>query len=186
MFKWSDSDKIVIPVTVLIICIIAVGLYFLTRHRSKWVKKIPLQIISVALIGLEIAKQIYFHNNPEFTYYVLPLHFCSMILILMPLSQLFGEKVGGVFRPMAFIYSILVFILVLANPHALIGDSTSDIFGSFHNIHTYFFGYCVSYIFHCACGLRAEIQTLHKRFLRNSIIYFVRSSVRVCAQHQLR
>lgn len=143
MFKWSDSDKIVIPVTVLIICIIAVGLYFLTRHRSKWVKKIPLQIISVALIGLEIAKQIYFHNNPEFTYYVLPLHFCSMILILMPLSQLFGEKVGGVFRPMAFIYSILVFILVLANPHALIGDSTSDIFGSFHNIHTYFFHFSV-------------------------------------------
>lgn len=143
MFKWSVSDKTVIPVTVLIICAFAVGLYFLLRKKSARLKRIPLQILSVFVVGLEIAKQIYYYNNPDFTYYILPLHFCSLILLLMPLSQLFGERVGKIFKPMAFVYSILVFILVLANPYALIGNSTSDIFGSFHNVHTYFFHFTV-------------------------------------------
>lgn len=143
MFKWSNSDKIVIPVTLLIICAIAIGLHFLLRNKDSRLKRIPLQIISVFVVGLEIAKQIYFHNNPEFDYYVLPLHFCSLILLLMPLSQLFGEKIGRIFKPMAFVYSMLVFILVLINPNALIGTSTADIFGNFHNIHTYFFHFSV-------------------------------------------
>ncbi len=143
MFKWSNSDKIVIPVTILIICVIAVGLHFLLRNKSNMLKKVPLQIISVFLVGLEIAKQIYYYGNPDFTYYVLPLHFCSLILLLMPLSQLFGEKVGMIFRPMAFLYSMLMSVLVLINPHALIGTSTSDIFGNFHNIHTFFFHFSV-------------------------------------------
>lgn len=143
MFKWSQSDIVVIPVTILIICAMAVGLHFLLKNKDRRQKRIPLQIISVFIVGLEIAKQIYYHDNPDFTYYVLPLHFCSLILLLMPLSQLFGEKVGRIFKPMAFIYSILVFILILVNPYALIGSSTENIFGNFHNIHTYFFHFSV-------------------------------------------
>lgn len=143
MFIWSASDKIAIPVTVLIICVAAIVLYFLLRNKSSAIKRIPLQIISVFVIGLEIAKQIYYSSQPEFDYYVLPLHFCSMILLLMPLSQLFGDRFGKIFKPMAFVYSLLVFILVLVNPNALIGASTSGIFASFHNFHAFFFHFSV-------------------------------------------
>lgn len=143
MFKWNKADLIAIPITLLIICVLAVGLYFLLRNRSPKIKRIPLQIISVFMVVFEIAKQAYFHGRPEYTNYILPIHFCSLILLLMPLAQCCGEKMGRIFRPMAFIYSALVVVLLMANPHALIGYSAANIFGSFRNAHNYIFHFTV-------------------------------------------
>lgn len=138
----------------LIFTALAVGLHFLLRKKKQFKRRIPLQIITLIVVIIEIVKQIYYHDNPDFTYYVLPLHFCSLFMVLMPLSQFFGNKVGNIFKPMTFVYSCLVFILVLANPNALIGQSTSDILGSFHNIHTFVFHFSVIayFIFSIALG----------------------------------
>ncbi len=143
MFKWSKSDLIVIPLMLLIISASAVLLHFLLRNKKYYIRRIPLQIISLIVVVIEIIKQFYYRGNPDFTYYVLPLHFCSLFMVLMPLSQFFGHKVGSIFKPMTFVYSGLVTVLVLVNPNALIGQSTSDILGSFHNIHTFVFHFSV-------------------------------------------
>ena len=154
MFKWSKSDLIVIPLTLLIISFSAILLRFLLREKKHFIRRIPLQIIALIVVAIEITKQIYYHGKPDFTFYVLPLHFCSLFQVLMPLSQFFGSKVASIFKPMTFVYSCLVTVLVLANPNALIGQSTSDILGSFHNIHTFVFHFSVIayFIFSIALG----------------------------------
>lgn len=154
MFTWSKTDAILIPLMLAVFIVVALVLRFLLRNKGQFIKKIPLQIITLVVVVIEVAKQIYYHNNSEFTYYVLPIHFCSLFMVLMPLSQFCGNKAGSFFKPMTFVYSSLVFILVLANPNALIGQSTSDIFGSFHNIHTFIFHFSVIayFIFSIALG----------------------------------
>ena len=56
MFKWSDADKIAIPVMMLIVAALAVALAFLLRGKSEKVKNVPLHIIAGLMIALEVAK----------------------------------------------------------------------------------------------------------------------------------
>lgn len=143
MFKWTKSDAIVLPLVLLGLILVGVALGFLLRKQKGWIKRIPLMLIALLVLGLEIAKQAVYAGKPDFNYYVLPLHFCSLFVVLFPLSQLFGERFGSVFKPMAFCYAIAVMCLTYVNPVGLIGNSTADVFGSFHNFHTFFFHHAV-------------------------------------------
>lgn len=143
MFKWTRSDVIVLPLVLLGLILLALAARFLLRKKEGWIKRIPLILISLLVLGLEIAKQCLYAGKPDFNFYVLPLHFCSLFVVLFPLSQLLGERVGSVFKPMAFCYAVAVMALTYANPLGLIGTSTGDVFGSFQNFHTFFFHHAV-------------------------------------------
>ena len=60
MFQWSKAEATVLPIALLITLVLALAVTFLTRKKSETVKKIPLMIITTAMIGMEIAKQIYY------------------------------------------------------------------------------------------------------------------------------
>lgn len=139
MFVWTKSDAIVLPLVLLGIILSAVGLHFLLRNKNKWLRKLPLMLIAVFVLAMEIAKQAFYAGKPEFNFYVLPLHFCSLFVLLFPLSQLCGEKVGKIFKPLSFCYAIAVMFLMYTNPKAIIGYSTANPFGNFQDFHTFFF-----------------------------------------------
>lgn len=143
MFKWTSYDAIVLPVMYLLICVLGTVLHFALKNAKPFFRKLPLRILAINVVVAEIAKQIYYGCFEEFTYYVLPLHFCSLFLITMPVSQFCKERTAKYFKPSAFAFSLIVALLILVNPHALIGNSSADLFGSFHNAHTFFFHFSV-------------------------------------------
>lgn len=139
MFEWNKDDAIVIPLTYAFFCVAAIIWRLAFKNAKPVLKTLPLKILAVTVLLAEIAKQIYYNCFEDFTLYILPLHFCSLFFVIMPLSQLCGKKVGAIFKPATFVYSFFVLVLILVNPHTLIGNSPSDLFGSFHNTHTFIY-----------------------------------------------
>ena len=88
---------------------------------------------------LEIVKQIYCTVATDYDYWKLPLHFCSLYVVLYPLSHCFGEKCSKIFKPLAFVYSVMGVILLYLFPSVLLGTTTENIFGSFVNFHGFVF-----------------------------------------------
>lgn len=142
MFKWSDTDKIVLPVMLVAIIFIAVFLWCLLKGKNEKIRKIPLQIIAVIVIMLEISKQVYYLTTTYITY-ALPIHFCTLVLILMPLSQFLPKKVAEYFKSPTLVFSLIISVLIYIHPKSMIGDATATIFTSFPSFHTFAFHFCV-------------------------------------------
>lgn len=142
MFKWSQTDKIWLPCMLVAIVVIAILLHCLLKNKSDKTKKIPLQIISVFVVILEIAKQIYFLSTTYETY-ALPIHFCTLVFLTFPLAQFLPEKVASWLKAPAFAFSFVILILLCVHPSSMIGNATSNIFANFKNFHTFAFHFAV-------------------------------------------
>ena len=146
MFYYTKNDAIILPISLVVIVGLSIALAFLLKGKSQKLRKLPLQILAVFVVCCEIAKQIYY-SFQDFTLYVLPLHFCSLFIILLPLSQLCGEKVGKIFKPVAIVYGIIMMFIFYLNPHSVIGSACNGVFANFHNWHTFFFHHAVIFYF---------------------------------------
>lgn len=152
MFKWTVGDAIALPVTLVIIIICAVLMrIFLKSDRAK---RIPLMVLAVLIVVLEVCKQIYYNTYEPFTLYILPVHFCSTFIWLMPLAQFTKGKFNKFIKPMPVCYSLIVILIMYAYPHMLLGNSPSAPFASFHNAHTYLFHHTIVayFVFSVALG----------------------------------
>ena len=72
---WSSIHaKTVLPsISVMIVLAITIG--WLLRNKSEKIRMIPIQVISVVILLLEVAKQIYCIVT-GYDLYSIPLHFC--------------------------------------------------------------------------------------------------------------
>lgn len=139
MFKWSSSDKIAIPILLLSVILISILLHFLLKNKSEKVKRIPLIVISLLLIILEVAKQIYFFANGVYTVKQLPAHFCSLIVVIIALSEFLPKKLSKYLEVPSVVFPIMTILLVLVHPNSMIGNSSSAIFKDFPNFHAFMF-----------------------------------------------
>lgn len=139
MFKWSESDKIAIPIMFLCIILICVGLYFIMKNKEDKIKRIPLKIICLALILLEIIKQLYFIIKGTYTVNHIPAHFCSLIVVIIALTEFLPKKLSKWLEVPSVVFPIIAIILVLVHPQSMIGSSSSKIFLDFPNFHAFIF-----------------------------------------------
>ena len=139
MFKWSYYDKIALPIVLAFIICISILLHFLLKNKSEKIKQIPLHIISVTLIILEITKQIYFIATNTYTAKVLPIHFCSLIVVIIALTQFLPKKISKWLDVPSIIFPLAVMVLILIHPYAMIGNSSQTMFISFTRFHAFYF-----------------------------------------------
>lgn len=162
MFDWSSSEKIVLPIAFVINVLIATLICLLTKNKSKKIKRIPLTIITILVIILEIAKQIYFIFT-KYNVYALPLHFCSLFIYFYIIANFIkkGEHFGDV---MTLSYSIVVIIAIICNPSNVIGESCDNIFQSFPVFHSFFYHFLMILYFSILLASNL-IETSKKDFL---------------------
>lgn len=164
MFKYDTSDIIALIGGIIIIVVISILLKKFLGNKGEKVKKIPLQVLAVIIVLLEIAKQIYyfikFKQTGVFDKYVLPIHFCSLFIILFPFVQFTKKKYADFLRPMPMCYAVIMALMLYINPHALLGNACSNIFANFHNFHTYAFHHVVLAYF--AFSIALDDYTPHK------------------------
>lgn len=137
VFEYSFSDKIVIPVGIAIGIIIGVIMKFTIKKDNY--KRIPFIVISVILLAIEIAKVTIHLVRGTYGVAQYPMHFCSLFLIIYPLSSFFGKKVTRIFKPMAFVYSLFATVMLLVNPRAMIGNNAQSMFNDFLSFHSVLF-----------------------------------------------
>lgn len=139
MFKWSSSDKIMIPIMLFSIIIISLVLFFVLRNKSEKVKRIPLMVISVSLIVLEVVKQIYFISKGTYTANHIPAHFCSLIVFIIAFAEFLPKKLSKWLEVPSVVFPIIALVLLLVHPQSMIGGSSGKIFKDFPNFHAFMF-----------------------------------------------
>ena len=143
MFNWSSGDTAVLPAALITIIICGVVLRVILKNKGEKWRKLPLRILAIGIVLLEVAKQIYYNTYESYTLYVLPLHFCSTFIWLIPIAQFTKGKIGKFFKPMPFCYSLVVIFLMYAFPRVLLGNATSAVFGNFRYAHTFLYHHAI-------------------------------------------
>ena len=146
MFQWSKAEATVLPIALLITLVLALAVTFLTRKKSETLKKIPLMIIITAMIGMEIAKQIYYVKAGYDTW-AIPLHFCSLFMYVYFGCAFFKGKIGNVFKCLSLCMSLLFIVIFYCYPSSVIGESTSNIFKDFLSAHTFIYHHLIFLFF---------------------------------------
>lgn len=142
MFEWTKSQIIVLTLSFLIALIIALVLRKFLNGKSEIIRRIPLIIVTILLIGLEIAKQtVGFAIG--YSYSILPLQFCSTFYIWFSLAQFTKGGFQRSMQIMSVVSAIIMVVMLLISPFSLIGYSTDNIFLNFSNFHTFTFHYLV-------------------------------------------
>lgn len=143
MFKWSKSDALVLPIALAVIIVSAVVMRLILRNKSEFYRSLPLKFLAALIVALEIGKQLEYIIWLSYSVYVLPMHFCSTFIWLMPLAQFTKGKVKDFFKPMPLFYSFLVFVLMYVYPHVLLGDATSYLFDNFSASHSFLYHHTI-------------------------------------------
>lgn len=133
---WTDSEKIALPIALLIVFIITIIVYLLTKNKSNKIKKLPLFIVSSIMLCLEVVKQILAIS--DYSYWSIPLHFCSFFLfwtLLATFSK--NDNWSKMGYNMSVVFGILFLLLFYINPSTIIGSSSENILQSFSSFHTF-------------------------------------------------
>ncbi len=142
MFSWSNSEKIVLPIALIIVLVAAFLISFLLRKRDEKIKRIPLMILTVITLVLEIVKQILGIIN-GYNLWNIPLHFCSLFLYFYPLASFFKGKVREFGSTMCIVSATLFLLLFYTNPSSIISSSCDNIFESFSTFHTFIYHHII-------------------------------------------
>ena len=142
MFKYTLKESILLPS--LLAIFIAMGVLFKIFLKTERSRKIVFIVIGVLIFTLEIVKQIYCAFATDYDYWKLPLHFCSLYVFLYPLAHWFGKKCSKIFKPLAFVYSMIGAVLLYVFPSVLLGNTAENVLGSFVNFHGFVFHNLIS------------------------------------------
>lgn len=139
---YTSSELFVIPTMFLILLAITLMLWLLLRDKNKMVQNIPFIIITLALIGGEIAKQI-ISIRQGYDFWNLPLHFCSTYFIWFALAEFsFGEMRKSM-QNIAFVATVYLAVGMYIAPRGILGSACDNIFADFYSAHSFFFHHLV-------------------------------------------
>lgn len=109
MELWSDLHLKTLLPAIFVFAGISIFLGIWLAKKDESIRLIPIKILSVILVLLEIAKQIY-SISIGYDLYNLPLHFCSIIVFLLPI---FAFYKGKHCRPIRCITSVCCLLATL-------------------------------------------------------------------------
>lgn len=124
MTFWTpDHANILLPALGVILALAALA-FFTLRRAPRLVRLIPLQLISLTLLALELQKQRAARApQVEFDPRVLPFHFCSLFLLLLPLSAFLWGKLGERVRAVTAVLCCGVTVITYVCPYHIINLS---------------------------------------------------------------
>lgn len=175
MFQYSSAESFWLPIMLAIIIVVCLCLGLILKNKPEKIKRITLIIIAIILLILEVVKQLYNAFNGSYSTWIIPLHFCSMFVFLIPLAEFFNGKIRDMSQALAFTCSFMFVALFYFQPSGVLGNATSNVFGSFNSFHTFVYHHLIILYF----GLTISLN-LYKPKMKHTLyvligltIYFI-------------
>ena len=115
-----------------------------------------------------MVKQLYNAFNGSYSTWIIPLHFCSMFVFLIPLAEFFNGKIRDMSQALAFTCSFMFVALFYFQPSGVLGNATSNVFGSFNSFHTFVYHHLIILYF----GLTISLN-LYKPKMKHTLYVFI-------------
>lgn len=136
---WTLTHAITIFPTFVVLFAFAFLIGHLLKGKSELVRTIPLQLIAMALILMELIKQVkalpdYANGN----LYALPFHYCSLFLYILPLHSFCRVKPRPIIDALTVMLTASLFVNMFIMPANIYSaDNIKNMFreyGSFHTV----------------------------------------------------
>ena len=136
MMLWSYDHAVTLLPAVAVMALLSFGLRCLLKNKSRTVRMIPVQIITVVLLLLEVGKQVTSFRN-GYDLYCIPLHFCSLFLYVMPVFSFYKGKHSQTVGAITAGLCMSVFLLMMIYPCLIYSDGNiRNFFKSYMDMHT--------------------------------------------------
>jgi len=174
LINWSSSQQQIFPIAYGVIIFISIFLGVLLRKKPEKVKNIPFIIITTILLVLEVVKQARAISAGSYSYWSVPLHFCSTFLIWFSLASYFKGKVRTVGYHVSFVTALGFLFGFIIGPTTIIGGATDNLaftYANFSNLHTFYYHFAVVLFFALQISLKMPYPTL-KNIKSTAIPFF--------------
>lgn len=154
MVLWEPEQIQTLLPSMAVMVLLTLGLNLLLGKKSFKIRMIPLQVIAVLLLVLEVGKQAVSFSRGYDLYHI-PLHFCSLFLLFLPLMAFYRGKHRAVVFSSATSMCVAMFLLMAVYP-ALIysGQNVLLFFEDFFSFHTVAFHNLVMFATMLIFGLK--------------------------------
>ncbi len=141
MISYTSSQMIVMPIMLVTILGISLLIGRLLRGKSDKIRHIPIVIVASLLLALEVIKQTYLIVNHKWSYWSIPVHFCSALMLWYAIAAY--SKEGSTLRQVgygtSFAGSLLMNILFYIGPSSIFGNACDNPIANFNTFHTFTF-----------------------------------------------
>ncbi|MBR4017607.1 MAG: YwaF family protein [Oscillospiraceae bacterium] len=136
MQLWEKEQVYTLLPAIGVMLILAFVLHKTLGNKSEQIRRIPLQIITVILLGLEVVKQLC-SILKGYDLYHLPFHYCSLFLYVMPFMAFYKGKYKREVDAIGFSISSALFLLMLIYPGLIYsGYNVQQYFQDVFSFHT--------------------------------------------------
>lgn len=125
MQLWSKLHLITLLPSVAGMILLSALIGWLLRKKSDKIKMIPIQIIAVVIIVLEIFKQIHSAQG-GYDLYMIPLHFCSLYLYMLPFMSFYFGKHKDKVRTITLVTCTMLFGAMMIYPTIIYGEGSVE------------------------------------------------------------
>ena len=174
--NYTKAELTVLPIALLIMLAVTIFLYYILKDKSKKLQDLPFQIITLLLIGGEIAKQILeFYDGDGYNFWAIPLHFCSTYFFWFSLAEFSTGNFKTTMQNIAFVATLYLIVGFYFYPNGIIGDACENIFESFSTAHTFFFHHLVILYFMLGVAFKRYLpkKTYAKTWIISFTCYFI-------------
>jgi len=147
MVLWTENHiRTLLPALILMV-IAAIVLRKTLGGKSRRIRLIPFQILTVIILVLEVFKQVLSFQQGYDLYHI-PLHYCSLAIFTMPLLAFYNGKHAGVLHTITASICSAIFLLTAIYPDLIYGGQCVDgYFTNFWDFHTVTFHNVVMFAF---------------------------------------
>lgn len=112
---WTKYHAYVVIPTFIISLLAAFFIGRALRNKDDKIKMLPIQIVTIVLLGLEVWKQVR-GFIVGYDLYWIPLHFCSLFLYTLPLASFYKGKYKNEARVLASVVGACLFLFMAVYP----------------------------------------------------------------------
>ena len=147
MVLWTENHiRTLLPALILMV-IVSLVLRKTLGGKSRKIRLIPFQILTVIILVLEVLKQVLSFAQGYDLYHI-PLHYCSLAIFTMPLLAFYNGKAAKWLHAIATAICAAIFLLTAIYPDLIYGGQCVDgYFTSFWDFHTVTFHNVVMFAF---------------------------------------
>ena len=173
MELWTIAHALCIIQSVIVFLLITILLNVLIGKKDLKIRMIPFQIVTIILLILELVKQVY-SLSKGYNLYHIPLHFCSLLLFVMPAMAFYNGKYKDMVDSIACTCMMCLVIFMTIYPNLIYSvDNIRNYFNfsnDFIHFHTVSFHNLVIFAFILMIGLRLHTPN-KKRYIMPLIVF---------------
>lgn len=169
---WTTPHFIQLLICEIVMIAIAILLNKSLGKKPLKVRMIPYQILTVILLLSEVVKQ-YISIKRGYDWYHLPLHVCSLFLMLTPFMSFYKGKYKDVVNSITCAVTVSLMLFMVVYPNLIYSAYNIEHFftGTYFDFHTVFYHNIVIFQFILIIALRLHHVEHSKRNIKGIVIF---------------